>query len=399
MTYRPSFYIYEDQAEPLTRESLTDDLMCKWPHGMPPLFTNELKDSDAALIVVNGHTSLLNIVPTLIELQTHHIPTLLCCDEFGDLSECVDEIGVIKLSYDASASMIASVLFGLVQRNEQVSKLRCQVGLVKTLHNDLQNELSLITSELETAANVQREFMSNDVQDVHGVSFSSLWRPVSVVSGDMYDITQLDEDHVALFIADAIGHGISAAMLAMMITRTLVANRFDASTGDFTQPCDILSYLNAALLERTGDSARFATAAYGILNCKTNQFTYAGAGHPPSLLSRSVQEPLLLESEGPLLGVFEHDDFPQRTVNLSIGDTVLMYSDGFESTLGDENYNTNEMPPYLQSMQEFCKKSDGDVLKDITAFLNQASSASAEDDLTMICLKANAKPVSMRLAA
>jgi len=399
MTYRPSFYIYESLPEATSQVSLADELMCKWPHGMPPLFTDNLKDSDAALVIVNGHSSLLNVLPTLIDLQTLHIPTLLCCDDFGDLSDCIDELGAVKLSYDASASIIASVLFGLVQRNEQVSKLRSQVGLIKTLHGNLQEDLSLITSELETAANVQREFMSNNVQEVHGVSFSSLWRPASVVSGDMYDITQLDEDHVALFIADAIGHGISAAMLAMMLTRTLAANRFDASTGNFTQPCDILSFLNAALLERTGDSARFATAAYGILNCKTNQFTFAGAGHPPSLLSRSTGEPLLLESDGPLLGVFEHDDFPQRTVNVSKGDTVLMYSDGFETMLGDEKYNKNEMPKYLKAMQEFCKNSDGDVLDEISLFLNQTSSRTAEDDLTMICMKANEKPMAMRLAA
>ncbi len=162
------------------------------------------------------------------------------------------------------------------------SRLRSKVGLVKTIHGSLQKDLSLLHDELQTAATVQQEFMSTDINDVHGISFSSIWRPANVVSGDMYDITQLDEDHVALFIADAIGHGITAAMLAMMLTRTLAANRFDSKSGTFTQPSKILSSLNNALLERSGDSARFATAAYTIINCKTNTLTYAGAGHPRS---------------------------------------------------------------------------------------------------------------------
>jgi serine phosphatase RsbU (regulator of sigma subunit) len=366
---------------------------------MPPASIHKLEDADVALLRVNGYASLLTLLPTILDLQTNEIPTVLCCDDFGDLSECIDEIGVTKLSYDARASMIAGVLFGMCQRNEQVSKLRSQVGLIQTLHSDMQDNLSLITNELEVAATVQKEFMSTEVNDVHGVSFSSLWRPASVVSGDMYDITQLDEDHVALFIADAIGHGISAAMLAMMLTRTLAANRFDSATGKFTQPSDILHSLNTALLERTGDSARFATAAYGILNCKTNQFTYAGAGHPPSLLSRFGKEPILLDSDGPLLGVFEHEDFHQQTIEFCTGDTLLMYSDGFETALGNQEYADGAMPTYLHSMQGFCTHSPDDILQQITAYLNQTSPSIAEDDLTMICMRAKTLPASIRLAA
>lgn len=399
MSYRPSIFIKHASTETQSESTLFDELMYKWPHGMPPVSIGDFTDADVALLMVNGYESLLEVLPILLELQTCEIPTLLCCDDFGDLMDCIDEIGVVKLSYDATTSMIAGVLFGMIQRNEQVSKLRSQVGLITTLHSNVQEHLSLISTELEIAATVQKEFMSTDVNDVHGVSFSSLWRPASVVSGDMYDITQLDEDHVAVFIADAIGHGISAAMLAMMVTRTLAANRFDSTTGKFTQPSDILRFLNAALLERTGESARFATAAYGILNCKTNQLTYAGAGHPPALLHRFGKNPILLESDGPLLGVFEHDDFPEQCIEFSSGDTLLMYSDGFETALGNQEYAEKEMPTYLHSMHDFCENSSGDVLQKITTYLNQTSPSVAEDDLTMICLRANSLPASLRLAA
>ena len=76
-----------------------------------------------------------------------------------------------------------------------------------------------------------------------------------------------------------------------------------------------------------------------------------------------------------------------------------MYSDGFESALGDQEYTDKEMPTYLHSMQDFCENSSGDVLQQITTYLNQTSPLVAEDDLTMICLRGNALPTSIRLAA
>jgi phosphoserine phosphatase RsbU/P len=395
ITYRPTIFVSTSKS----CQDLCDDIVCKWPHGMPPVFSTTQQDADAALLQANGYQELLSLLPMLIELQTSKTTTLLCCDDFGDLTELMDEIGVIKTSYDAEISVIAGILFGSTQRNNEVSKLRSQVGLVKNMHTSLQDDLTLLQDELEIAANVQKEFMSTEVQDVHGVSFSSLWKPASVVSGDMYDITQLDEDHVAIFIADAIGHGISAAMLAMMLTRTLAANRYDSSTGNFTSPSSILAHLNSALLERSGDSARFATAAYGIFNCKTNQLTYAGAGHPPSLLSRIGHSPILLESEGPLLGVFENDEFPEQTINFSLGDTLLMYSDGFEFALGDNSYTEGELPTHVQSMHEFCMEGSSDVLKNINAYLNHTNNSVADDDLTMICMRAKTIPGTLRLAA
>jgi len=384
---------------PFTPARLSDEITCKWPHGMPPTYSKISNDVDVALVFANDYTSLLNVLPTILELQYAQVQTVLCCDDFGDLYDLINDTGAIMLAFDAEISIIAGVLFGTVQRNNQISQLRSQVGLVKHLHDALQEDLSLLQDDLETAATVQREFMSTEVQEVHGVSFSSLWRPASVVSGDMYDITQLDEDHVAIFIADAIGHGISAAMLAMMLTRTLAANRYNSKTGNFTQPHEILTHLNCALLERTSESARFATAAYGILNCKTNQLTYAGAGHPPLLLSKYGQDPILLESEGPLLGVFEHDDFPQSTIELSLGDTLLMYSDGFEFALGDNHYKENEIPTYLKTMHEFCNQSNSDVLHSINTYVQHTTAGTAHDDMTMICIRAKTLPSSIRIAA
>ncbi len=399
MTYRPTILLHTSENQRTIAGSIADDLMCKWPSGMPPCFSfTSSKECDVAVLFAYEEQEALELLPLILELQSSNTPIVLCCDDNGTIDDLLGDLDITKLSSDPSPATLSGILFGILQRSTQVSQLKGQVGFVRKLHADLQVDLDQFQVELETAATIQREFMSNEVQEVHGISFSTLWRPASIVSGDMYDITQLDDDHVAFFIADAIGHGISAAMLAMMLTRTLSAHRYN-DDGTFAQPSEILSHLNAALLERSGSHTRFATAAYGILNCKTNVLTYAGAGHPPALLSRLVTPPTLLDSDGPLLGVFHTDVFPQQDVQLSAGDTLLLYSDGFEHALGNEACAAGELPTFLQSMHEFCSASNDDVLASINQYLNKSLVHSAEDDLTMICLKAKPCLHTLGLAA
>jgi serine phosphatase RsbU (regulator of sigma subunit) len=399
MTYRPNILILSGNAQQTSTAGTDDQLMCKWPSGMPPTFTTDINcECDVAVAFAMSEMELLELLPSLLELHSKNKHVVLCCDEIGNLGSMIEDMQCTTVANDSPPEALAGILFGILQRNDQIAQLRGQVGFVRKLHESLQEDLDVIQDELETAATIQREFMSNEVQEVHGVGFSTLWRPASVVSGDMYDITQLDDDHVAFFIADAIGHGISAAMLAMMLTRTLSAHRYD-SYGKFTQPNEILKHLNAALLERTGSHTRFATAAYGILNCKTNVLTFAGAGHPPALLSRFGSKPMLLDSDGPLLGVFKTDDFAQKSIQLTPGDTLLLYSDGFEHALGNEEYNNGELPTFLQSMHEFCSSASGNVIDSINTYLNDSLVNVAEDDLTMICLRARGNMQTLGLAA
>ncbi len=400
MAYRPKILVQNQSATKPEHVSFCDSLMCKWPCGLPPIFlTSSNEECDVALLFANGEEEILELLPRMLELHAEHISMLICCDDFEQYNDLITDLDVSTIDYDAKPSVIAGVLYGLLQRNEEVSQLRGQVGFVRTLHSTLQKDFDFIQSELEIAATVQREFMSTEVQSVHGISFTSLWRPASVVSGDMYDITQIDDDHVAFFIADAIGHGISAAMLAMMLTRTISAHRYDPASGNLTEPKQMLEHLNEALLQRSGEHARFATAAYGILNCKTNSLTYAGAGHPPALLSRFGGDPIALDSDGPLLGVFAESTFPQRSLQLSDGDTLLLYSDGFEEVLGNDLCSKGELPTYLQSMHEFCTTSGSDVIMNINSYLNNSFADNVDDDLTMICLRATPTPRSLGLAA
>lgn len=96
------------------------------------------------------------------------------------------------------------------------------------------------------------------------------YAPLDHLGGDYYDVARPDPDHLGLLIADASGHSIAAAMVAIM-SRTAFAD-VSATT---VSPGEVLSEMNARLQGLADD--RFVTAFYGVLNRRTWELTYANA--------------------------------------------------------------------------------------------------------------------------
>src|SRR5262249_37482215 len=95
-----------------------------------------------------------------------------------------------------------------------------------------------------------------------------------------------------------------------------------------SRPSDVLRMVNEEL--RTSDHDRFCTALYGRLDPAASgiRVTLACGGHPPPLVRRASGEVDALRAHGPLLGVFGAAEFPEITLDLQPGDTLLLYTDG-----------------------------------------------------------------------
>src|SRR5690606_7329672 len=119
------------------------------------------------------------------------------------------------------------------------------------------------------------------------VHVNCLFRPASYVSGDFYDVMRLDEQHIGFFIADAVGHGMPAALLSMYIKRALITKEINAGGYRLLSPGESLGHINDALVEQNLSAATFATALYGYINVNTLDVTFARAGHPaPVMITR-----------------------------------------------------------------------------------------------------------------
>ena len=104
--------------------------------------------------------------------------------------------------------------------------------------------------------------------------------PAKEVGGDFYDFFLIDEDHLAVVMADVSGKGVPAALF-MVIAQTLIKNHAQNDE----DPKDIFTQVNQQLCEGN-ESGLFVTVWIGILTISTNTMVYANAGHNPPLIQK-----------------------------------------------------------------------------------------------------------------
>ena len=103
--------------------------------------------------------------------------------------------------------------------------------------------------QLRLASQVQRELISDTLPAFGPVSFSAVFRPAEYVSGDIYDVHRLDEENLAVAVADATGHGIPAALLTVFIKRALRGKEIENGRYRILRPDEVLTRLNEELLD------------------------------------------------------------------------------------------------------------------------------------------------------
>ena len=184
--------------------------------------------------------------------------------------------------------------------------------------------------QLRLAQRLQMDFLPRQLPEVNGTTFAARLEPASWVAGDFYDIFRLDEKHVGFYVADAVGHGVPAALLTVFVKRSLQTKRIEGHRYELIPPDEALGLLNADLLSAELQESPFITMVYGIFNAMTREIVYALAGHPKPLLLSPGGRIEALDAEGALLGIFHDARFQAARRQLEPGDRLLLYTDGVE---------------------------------------------------------------------
>src|SRR5262249_45945416 len=152
-----------------------------------------------------------------------------------------------------------------------------------------------------------------------GWSFAVHYLLCGRVGGDFYDVFRLDEQHVGLYVADAMGHGVPASLLAIFVKKGVRAKEIFGNQYRLLPPGEVLKRLNADLVEQALAEHPFITMAYALVNVSDGTFRFARAGHPYPLYIPREGEPQFWKLPGSLLGVFD-TAFPDQAHELLPGD-------------------------------------------------------------------------------
>ena len=246
-------------------------------------------------------------------------------------------------------------------------------------------EKERICTELNVATQIQASmlpcifpaFPEKEEFDIY-----AMMQPAKEVGGDFYDYFLIDQDHLAVVIADVSGKGVPAALF-MVIAKTLIKNQTQAGKS----PQEVFTMVNTQLCENN-EAGMFVTAWMGILQISTGKFTYVNAGHNlPLLKKKSGCYEYIKSRSGFVLGGMEGINYRQHEIMLAPGDELYLYTDGVTEATNSKNELYGEYR--LQEVLNRNRNTSPSILliavkEDIDAFVKDVPQF---DDITMLALK------------
>ncbi len=288
---------------------------------------------------------------------------------------------------DGTVARITPLESPIEAMQRELDQLRSELDAIRQRDDLLQFYMRRLDEELKLAARVQQDFLPRTMPHVGNVKFHTLFRPASHVSGDLYDVMRLDESHIGFYMADAVGHGMPAALLTMFLKQALVTKEILPKGYRLLDPAQTMFRLNMALVGQNLTHASFATAIYGHINAKSREVTFSRGGHPNPVLLPHNGEMVSVEAQGPLLGIFPDEPFQQTTITLNAGDRLFIVSDGIELAFNDELHHDSQ---YWR--KELWSRRELSTEQIINEFAEQIDRADAggnrkKDDLTIIAVE------------
>ena len=246
-------------------------------------------------------------------------------------------------------------------------------------------ERERISTELSLATRIQAAFVPHifpPFPDRPEFDLYASMDPAKEVGGDFYDFFLVDEDHLALVMADVSGKGVPAALF-MMVSKIILQSC--AMLGQ--SPGEILSKTNEAICSNNQEGM-FVTVWLGILEISTGKLTAANAGHEyPVLKLADGPFALLKDKHGLVIGGMSGVRYREYEIQMTPGSKLFVYTDGVPEASNESNelFGTERM---LATLNEDSDAAPETILKNVRRAVDGfVQEAEQFDDLTMLCLE------------
>ncbi len=237
--------------------------------------------------------------------------------------------------------------------------------------------------ELELASHLQGAFLPQHLPTIKGIHVTWEYIPSNYLAGDMINVMMIDDSHLAFYILDVMGHGVSAALNAFAINYFIRSSGTNSAENYALNPGKLLTELNTKFSDYYLTESYF-TMFYGILNLSMNLLTYAKGGHPSPLLLHNNGEAEFLDQGEIPLGIMVDIHYQNYQVSLLPDDKLLIYSDGLTEMMNEQN----EMYSVQRVMDVMMQNKDHtiqQVIKKLLDHLREFSGLSKwNDDVSLI---------------
>ena len=275
----------------------------------------------------------------------------------------------VLLARIRTALRVRGVLGELARKNAEL----------ETVSQRLEKLAGRMAEELRLASRFQRALLPPPLHHPR-LELAAEFIPVREIGGDYYDVIPLAGGRIAVTLADVMGKGVPAALLAANLKACLRAHVHVAADED---PGEIIARVNRIFWDVT-PKGLFATLLFGIFDFEAGTLSYVNAGHEPAVLVGRGGQTELLDAGGTVLGLFEGSKYSTGRIRIASDDLLVLFSDG----LADRSSPSGELFG-ADRLRETAARAYGDPVRiALYTLLGEvqgwAGGRPAEDDQTLI---------------
>lgn len=268
------------------------------------------------------------------------------------------------------------------QRKAAETELSRVNGELIEQRNQLSNALRTIQRDIGLARVIQRSMLPPDLEGFQNARVAARYRPMSEIGGDIYDVFEVEPGLLRVFLADAMGHGVQAALITMTIK-----SEYENLKLAHQHPEGAVAALNTAMMHRYASLPIYFPCIVADIDSVDGKLRYCSAGLSDQLLLRRSGERLRLRRSGPMIGLSTQIPFSGEERDFGPGDVLLFFSDGLTEAhdARDAMYGDDRLISVATA-----RRLDGpaaiiaDLERDWERFLGDAP---AQDDFTMIAVE------------
>ncbi len=237
------------------------------------------------------------------------------------------------------------VLHARIRAGERIIRLEHELAkrseTLLEMNLELREARASMDRDVEAGAELQHTLLPPPLFKAGEYTAAWLYRPHSIVAGDMLNVFARDNETLVFYLFDVVGHGIRSALLTVSVTKMLTsppdARPLHDSRMAQPQPAQyVLQSLNDRF--QSVDTSQYFTMVYGTIARRTGRVNLGQAGHPPPILIQPDGSTRLIGEGGLPIGWLPDIEFETHDMTLEPGGRLILYSDGVsecENTAGE----------------------------------------------------------------
>lgn len=245
------------------------------------------------------------------------------------------------------------------------------------------HNLKVLEEDQAAGRKVQISLLPVDDMVINNFSFKFKVIPSLLLSGDFIEYFMINDDLVAVYLADVSGHGASSAFITILLKGMISKYnvQFHAKHDDtILNPSKLMSAVSDEF--HAAKLGKYLTLVYGVLNVKTNEFIYGVGGHYPNpILYTKDGNARILEGSGFPIGIVPNAEYQTHSIKLEPGEHIVMFSDGvMEVFMPGKNLTDKE-----EGLLKLVRESKGDINAMLRGSgVTTTSSITQPDDITIL---------------